>query len=155
MKSAVNRKNGKERTLALIKPHSLMGLLSCFAGRFSCAVLVDVINAYLGVGLQLEKISVVRLSQTKVRALYRQHARKPWFPELVRAMTVDPCVAMIWRGHDAISLVRSLNGHTNPAEARPGTLRHKYGDRRNRSNNAVHGSENPRAAGREIKIIFG
>ena len=46
-----------------------------------------------------------------------------------------------------------LIGATAPAEARPGTLRSMYGS--NIQNNAVHGSDSPENAKKELAIAFG
>jgi nucleoside-diphosphate kinase len=54
---------------------------------------------------------------------------------------------------DTVARVRELIGATDPAEARPGTIRSMYGD--NIQNNAVHGSDSPENAKKELAIAFG
>ena len=150
------KKRKGERVLVLIKPHLLLGELSIYSARHSHEVVVEIINRYLKAGLSLKApIRFVKLSKEKVKKLYRQHSGKPFFSELVRDMTKSECVAMIWCGKKAIKKIRRINGATDPAKAEAGTLRHEYGDRNNLSNNAVHGSENPEQAKKEIKLIFG
>jgi len=48
--------------------------------------------------------------------------------------------------------MRELIGATNPADARPGTLRAMYG--KSLQNNAVHGSDSPESAQKELEIAF-
>lgn len=139
----------QEKTLVLIKPHLL-------SARHSDQVLVDIINRYLEAGLRLESpIKSFRLYGRQIRELYRQHFGKPFFPKLERDMTRGYCVAMIWSGRNAVRIVRRINGATKSAEAKPGTIRCDYGDRKNLSNNAVHSSESRKAAEKEIRLIFG
>ena len=48
--------------------------------------------------------------------------------------------------------MRALNGKTNPAEAAEGTIRKAYAEDGRR--NAVHASDSPESAAREIPIFF-
>jgi nucleoside-diphosphate kinase len=54
---------------------------------------------------------------------------------------------------EADTRLRELIGATNPADARPGTIRAMYG--KNLQNNAVHGSDAPESAQKELAIAFG
>ena len=56
-------------------------------------------------------------------------------------------------GEEAIERVRTLNGATNPAVAEPGTIRADYGSSVRR--NAVHASDSPESAARELALWFG
>jgi nucleoside-diphosphate kinase len=59
---------------------------------------------------------------------------------------------MVWEGRSAVSVVRTLIGKTNPAEAAPGTIR---GDlAMDIGRNVVHASDSPESARREISIHF-
>ena len=55
-------------------------------------------------------------------------------------------------GEGAISLNRQLMGATNPQEAEPGTIRADFA--KSIDANAVHGSDAPASAGREIAYFF-
>ena len=55
-------------------------------------------------------------------------------------------------GEDAIALNRKLMGATNPAEAEPGTIRADFA--KSIDANAVHGSDSPESAAREIAYFF-
>ena len=67
-------------------------------------------------------------------------------------MTSGPLVDMVVRGKDVIRKVRDLNGKTDPKEAAPGTIRQLYAA--SKGENAVHGSDSPDSAAREIHIFF-
>ena len=53
----------------------------------------------------------------------------------------------------SVPKVRDINGATNPAEALPGTIRYLYGIHRKGPDNAVHSSDGPKSAEREINIF--
>ena len=67
-------------------------------------------------------------------------------------MTSGPIVAMVLAGDNAIAKVRELNGKTDPKEAAPGTIRAMYAE--SKGCNAVHASDSPESAAREIHIFF-
>ena len=67
-------------------------------------------------------------------------------------MTSGPIVAMVLAGDNAIAQVRELNGKTDPKEAAPGTIRAMYAE--SKGCNAVHASDSPESAAREIHIFF-
>ena len=53
---------------------------------------------------------------------------------------------------NAIARVRELHGATNPANAADGTIRKRFA--KNGSENAVHASDSPESAAREVHIFF-
>jgi nucleoside-diphosphate kinase len=59
---------------------------------------------------------------------------------------------MVLEGANAIDLVRTMMGATNPAQASPGTIRGDFAQRVDR--NVVHGSDSIDNAAREIAIFF-
>jgi nucleoside diphosphate kinase len=61
------------------------------------------------------------------------------------------CLALLYRGKNAIETVRSKLGSTDPNKALPGTVRFDYGDDVMR--NGAHASDSPEALEREMKII--
>jgi len=67
-------------------------------------------------------------------------------------MSSGPIVVLLLEGEQAIKHWREVMGATNPAEARPGTLRREFGFSIER--NAVHGSDSPQTAEAEIKFFF-
>ena len=60
--------------------------------------------------------------------------------------------SMVLAGENAIEEYRRLMGNTNPAAAEEGTLRRLYGV--SIEKNAVHGSDGPETAEREIAFFF-
>ena len=71
---------------------------------------------------------------------------------MVNFIISGPLVAITVRGENAIKLVRTMMGTTNPSDAAPGTIR---GDLAiNIQNNIIHGSDGPVSAKREINIYF-
>ena len=84
---------------------------------------------------------------------YAEHTERPFFQDLIAFITSGPVMAMVWEGESAVSVARLLIGPTNPATARPGTIRGDFGLETTR--NLVHGSDSPTSAGREIELWFG
>jgi nucleoside-diphosphate kinase len=67
-------------------------------------------------------------------------------------MTSGPCIVIALEGADAVKKLRDLMGATNPANAAAGTVRHAFGQ--NVQENAVHGSDSPENAIKEIVFFF-
>jgi len=61
------------------------------------------------------------------------------------------CLALLYRGTDAIAKIRHWQGATNPDQADPGTVRSDFG--RDLMRNAAHASDSPENAERERRII--
>ncbi len=61
------------------------------------------------------------------------------------------CLALLYRGEDAIAKIRYWLGATNPDQAESGTVRSDFG--RDLMRNAAHASDSPENAQRERKII--
>ena len=67
-------------------------------------------------------------------------------------MTSGPVVVQVLAGENAIMLNRELMGNTNPKEAEAGTIRADFAE--SIDANAVHGSDSPASAQREIAYFF-
>jgi nucleoside diphosphate kinase len=61
------------------------------------------------------------------------------------------CLALLYRGENAIAKIRERLGPTNPKEAAGGTVRSDYGSDLMR--NGAHASDSPENALRERRII--
>lgn len=61
------------------------------------------------------------------------------------------CLALLYRGPDAIEKIRRMQGATNPEHAEEGTVRSDFG--RDLMRNAAHASDSPANAERERHII--
>jgi nucleoside-diphosphate kinase len=83
---------------------------------------------------------------------YEEHVGKPFYEDLVSFITSGPVLAFAVRGPDAVSVVRTLMGPTNPVDAPPGTIRGDFGIEI--TQNLVHGSDSEVSAKRELSLFF-
>jgi len=131
-----------ERTLVLIKPDAVQrGLAGAILSRFERK------------GLQLAGAKFLHVARERAARLYEVHEGKPFYESLMAFVTRGPLFALVWEGPRAISVVRTLLGKTDGAEAAPGTIRGDFG--MSKSFNLVHGSDSTESAAREIPIFFG
>ncbi|MFA7345386.1 MAG: nucleoside-diphosphate kinase [Terrimicrobiaceae bacterium] len=63
----------------------------------------------------------------------------------------EKCVALVYRGIDAIAKIREVLGPTDPSKAPPGSIRKEFGQ--TVMINAAHASDSPENARREMEII--
>ncbi|HET7789620.1 MAG TPA: nucleoside-diphosphate kinase [Gemmatimonadales bacterium] len=128
-------------TLAIIKPDAVQGTK---AGK---------ILAHLEAqGFAVRAARLVRLSQTQAEAFYAVHRERPFFRSLVQFMTSGPALALALERDHAVSHLREVIGATDPAEAKPGTVRKLYAESKER--NAIHASDSPENAAREVAFFF-
>ncbi len=130
-----------ERTLSIIKPDAVRkNLIGAIIAHLEKAGLVPV------------AMKMKHLSQTEAEGFYAEHNGKPFFADLVKFMTSGPVVLMVLEGENAITHYRAVMGATDPAKADEGTLRKLYAE--SKQCNAVHGSDSPASAAREIGYFF-
>lgn len=132
---------GMEKTFSIIKPNAV-----------NKNVIGGVITKFEENGLKVAASKLVKLSKAKCEEFYAEHSERPFFGELVDFMTSGPVMLMVLSGENAIMRNREIMGATNPAEAAEGTLRKLYGD--SMGENAVHGSDSPESAAREVSLFF-
>lgn len=114
----------------------------------------DIISLALRNKFKVNRLSIERFSRERAERFYEVHRERPFFEDLVRYITSGPVVAMeLEDDGDTVARLRELVGATDPAEARAGTIRSMYGD--NIQNNAVHASDSPDNAKKELAIAFG
>ncbi len=130
-----------ERTLGLIKPDAI-------AAGYTGKILDHILQA----GFHLKALKMLQLSRSQAEAFYAVHRERPFFADLVEFMTSGPIVAFVIEKENAVAAYRELMGATDPKKAAPGTLRALYGQ--NIERNAVHGSDSPENARREIAFFF-
>lgn len=130
-----------EKTLVLIKPDA-------FAQNHTGAIL----KLYEDAGFKIVAAKVMQMTESLAAKHYAEHVERPFYPALVDFMTSAPLMALVLSGDDVIKRVRELNGATNPAEAAEGTVRKLYAE--DKTKNAVHASDSPESAAREIPIFF-
>ena len=104
-------------------------------------------------GLTLEAMRQMRIDRDLAERHYAEHSDKPFFGELVGFITSGDVVVAKVSGESAVSVVRTLMGPTNPAEAPPGTIRGDFGTVI--TENLVHGSDSAESAKRELDLFFG
>ena len=129
-----------ERTLCIIKPDAVKN-----------GFVEEINNLIIENGLQILKSKKTKISAEIAEEFYSEHSEKPFFTELVEFMTSDYSVVQVLQGYNAVINYRNLMGATNPNEADEGTLRAKFAE--SLSKNAVHGSDSPGSATREIDIM--
>jgi nucleoside-diphosphate kinase len=95
---------------------------------------------------------MTRLSEPEARRFYEVHAERPFYDSLVAFMTSGRCVPMVLERKSAVSALRETIGATDPAKAGEGTIRRLYAESVER--NAIHASDSPENAEREIEFFF-
>jgi len=130
-----------ERTLSIIKPDAVgKNIVGKIYSRFETN------------GLQIAASKMLRLSDELAGGFYAEHRERPFFPALIEFMTSGPVVVQVLEGEGAIAKNRDLMGATNPQEAAEGTIRADFAT--SIDANAVHGSDSPESAAREIAYFF-
>jgi len=130
-----------ERTLSIVKPDAVgKNVIGKICSRFEDA------------GLTIVAAKMLRLSEAVAGGFYAEHRERPFYGDLVAFMTSGPVVVQVLEGEDAIAKNRELMGATNPQEADAGTIRADFA--RSIDANAVHGSDSPASAEREIAYFF-
>ena len=103
-------------------------------------------------GLKLAGMKLTVVDEELARRHYAAHVGKPFFDGLIDFITSGPLVAMVWEGEQAVDLVRSTMGATDPREAAPGTVR---GDLAvSIGQNLIHGSDSEESAAHEVELFF-
>ncbi|MEH6568590.1 MAG: nucleoside-diphosphate kinase [Halioglobus sp.] len=130
-----------ERTLSIIKPDAV-----------AKNVVGKIYSRFEGKGLQIVASRMMSLSEDVAGGFYAEHSERPFFPALIEFMTSGPVVVQVLEGENAIATNRDLMGATNPKEAAEGTIRADFAE--SIDANAVHGSDSPESAAREIAYFF-
>lgn len=130
-----------QRTLVLIKPDAVRrGLVG------------EILRRYEAKGLSIDALELRTIDAAFADRHYAEHVEKAWYPPLRAFVTSGPLIALVLSGDRAVDAVRSINGATDGVAAVPGSIR---GDLclSNREN-AVHASDSPESAAREIALWF-
>ena len=128
-------------TLAIIKPDAVQ------AGNAG-----KVLAHLEAQGFKVRSARLVRLSQPQAEAFYAVHRERPFFRSLVTFMTSGPALPLALERENAVAHLREVIGATDPAEARPGTIRKLYAQSKER--NAIHASDSAENAAREVAFFF-
>ena len=130
-----------QRTLSIIKPDAV-----------SKNVIGEIYSRFEQAGLKVVAAKMLHLSKEQAEGFYAEHKERGFFGELVGFMTSGPVMVQVLEGDDAIAKNRELMGATNPKEAAPGTIRADFAQ--SIDANAVHGSDSPESAEREVAYFF-
>lgn len=130
-----------EQTLSIIKPDAV-----------SKNHIGEIVARFEKAGLTIAAQRMMQLSRAQAEGFYAEHKGRPFFDGLVNFMTSGPVVVQVLSGENAVLLNRQLMGATDPAKAEPGTIRADFADAIDA--NAVHGSDSPTSAAREIAYFF-
>jgi nucleoside-diphosphate kinase len=132
----------EQTTLVICKPDSVRrGLVG------------EILSRLERKSLRIDDLRMMTVSRDLAERHYGEHKDKPFFGELVAFITSGPVVVAKISGREAVSVVRTLMGSTDPAASAPGTIR---GDLAlTVTDNLIHGSDSPESAEREIALFFG
>lgn len=131
-----------EQTFIIVKPEGVArGLVG------------EVLRRFENKGLTIKRLATGQVSADVARVHYGHHSDKPFFGELIEAITAGPVVYAVLEGPNAVQHVRNLLGATDPLKAVPGTIRGDYAIEN--PFNIVHASDSPENAREEIQRFFG
>ena len=130
-----------EQTLSIVKPDAVgKNHIGEIFARFEKA------------GLKIVALKMLHLSREEAEGFYAEHKGRAFFEGLVNFMTSGPLCVQVLSGENAIAENRELMGATDPQKAAPGTIRADFATAID--TNAVHGSDSPTSAAREIAYFF-
>lgn len=130
-----------ERTLSIVKPDAVAKNL-----------IGEILSRFEKGGLSIVAARMLHPTPEMVGGFYAEHRGKAFYDDLVAYMSSGPIVVQVLEGEDAIQVNRQLMGATDPKQAAPGTIRADFAE--SIDANAVHGSDSPASAAREIDYFF-
>jgi nucleoside-diphosphate kinase len=130
-----------ELTLSIIKPDAV-----------AKNVTGEINSRFEKAGLKIVAQRMIHMDDEKAGGFYAEHKERPFYPALVEFMTSGPVVVQVLEGENAVLKNRELMGATNPKEADAGTIRADFAETIDA--NAVHGSDSPTSAAREVAYFF-
>ncbi len=128
-------------TLAIVKPDAVR------AGHTG-----NILALLETAGFVMRAARLVKLSTAQAEGFYEVHRERPFYRSLVTFMTSGPALALALERDDAVARLREVIGATDPAEAKPGTVRKLFAESKER--NAIHASDSPENAAREVAFFF-
>ena len=130
-----------ERTLSIVKPDAV--------GK---NVIGEIWSRFENNDLRIVAAKMLHLTAEQAGGFYAEHEGRPFYADLIGFMTSGPVVVQVLEGEGAIGKNRDIMGETNPQDAAPGTIRADFAS--SIDANAVHGSDSPESAAREIAFFF-
>ncbi len=129
------------RTLCIIKPDAI-----------EKKVLGEIISFLEKRGFEIKAQRMVWLDKKQAGRFYSVHKDKPFYHSLTDFMSSGPCVVMVLEKPNAVEDLRTVMGATDPKKAQEGSIRKLYGT--DVEKNAIHGSDSPENAEKEIRFFF-
>ncbi len=130
-----------ERTFSMVKPDAV-----------ARNIIGEIYRRFESGGLLIVAAKMLRLTTAQAEGFYAEHEGKSFYQDLIAYMTSGPVVLQVLEGENAIAVNRELMGATNPKEAQSGTIRADFAE--SIDANAVHGSDSPASAAREVAYFF-
>ena len=130
-----------EKTLVILKPNAVQREL-----------IGQLISKFERRGMKITAMKLTRIPLKTAEQHYEEHRGKEFYKDLLSFITSGPSVIMILESMDAVDIVRTMVGATNPAEAVPGSIRGDYAT--SPGHNMIHASDSREAAEREIELLF-
>ncbi len=130
-----------ERTLSIIKPDAV-----------AKNHIGDIIARFEKANLRVVAAKMMQLTREQAEGFYEVHKERPFFNDLVSFMISGPVLVQVLEGENAITKNRDVMGATDPKKADKGTIRADFAS--SIDENAVHGSDAPETAAKEIQFFF-
>ena len=130
-----------ERTLSIVKPDAV-----------AKNIIGEIYKRLEEAGLRIVAARMMRLTREQAEEFYDIHRGRPFFDALCDFMSSGPIMVQVLEGENAIANNREVMGATDPKEAAPGTIRADFATTIDA--NAVHGSDAPETAEREVAFFF-
>ena len=130
-----------QQTYTMIKPEAV-------AAGHTGAIIARIQDG----GYTIKAMKMVHLTRKDAEAFYAVHKERPFYGELTEYMSGGPIVALVLEKDNCVADYRGFIGATNPADAAEGTIRKDFG--KSIQENAVHASDSPENAAKEIKFFF-
>jgi nucleoside-diphosphate kinase len=130
-----------QRTLTIIKPDAVRK-----------NGVGDIIEQFEKNNFRILCMKMLEISKHQAEQFYAVHAGKPFYNSLTDFMSSGAIVVLALEKENAIAELRELMGSTNPANAKEGTIRKKWGT--NIEKNAIHGSDADDTARFELSFFF-
>ncbi|MEZ5381792.1 MAG: nucleoside-diphosphate kinase [Microthrixaceae bacterium] len=113
----------------------------------------QILSRFEAKGLSIVAAELRTIDVETSRRHYAEHVDKGFYADLEAFITRGPSLLAVLEGtEDTWSMVRTMMGATNPADAAPGTIRGDLGTLF--TENLIHGSDSAESAQREIGIFF-
>ena len=130
-----------EKTLAIIKPDAVKK-----------KIIGKIIQRIEDEGFKISGLKMLHLTKEEAQGFYIVHKDKPFYDPLTDFMSSGDILVMVLERENAINHWRQVMGATDPALAKPGTIRHTHGFSIER--NSVHGSDSSQTAEWEIGYFY-